>query len=313
VRVLNIYSQPRIHIQVDPWNLYVKQSFVFHQDDVFTARILPTLPRTLEESPGRLSQTTVEPQTGRKRYSQDFRKLIPKHFMGGGKHDSRSSQSQLNASHGDLDCSGCVESESSSPHKYLPFESRNEIRLLSLFPGDNGTPLRGTVFHTSLKRAPPYMALSYVWGSTDDLRNLSTPDGVISITSSLYSTLDKIRDTEESILLWVDSLCIDQEDPKEKAHQIRLLPEVFRSASCVIAYLGDERDNSDIALQTLMQIRAKEAGVIDWPDGLPPLPASWASNNIPPPRDRVWRDIGALFSRRCFQRSWYVALQLRPL
>jgi hypothetical protein len=47
-------------------------------------------------------------------------------------------------------------------HSYRDLRGKDEIRLLILSPGEQGSPLRGVVFHTSIMSAEKYRALSYV-------------------------------------------------------------------------------------------------------------------------------------------------------
>jgi hypothetical protein len=105
--------------------------------------------------------------------------------------------------------------------------------------------------------------------------------------------------------LWADAICINQDDNKEKSRQIRLIAQVFQSAAFLIAYLGQEEGGSDPALRTLMQIRAKEANLKEWPKSLLPMP-SWEENGIPSTNDKVWKVIGTLFSRKWFRRVWII-------
>jgi hypothetical protein len=59
-------------------------------------------------------------------------------------------------------------------------------------------------------------------------------------------------------LLWVDAICIDQENNAEKAQQIRLLPRIFQGASSTCAFLGGGEE-IDAAIEMLMQVRCKDA------------------------------------------------------
>jgi Heterokaryon incompatibility protein (HET) len=180
---------------------------------------------------------------------------------------------------------------------YRPLLGRDDIRLFILSPGYKCAPLRGLLFHTSLKVAQNYRALSYVWGNTIHRSGLLTPDGHLSVTSNLYMVLQQLRDTQESTILWIDAICINQKDNEEKAGQIRLMSQIYQSATSVVAYLGRETPVNDIAMQTLMLIKTKE-GPKEWPKHLPPVPTSWADKSIPPPDDESWRCIGKFFGLR---------------
>jgi hypothetical protein len=59
-------------------------------------------------------------------------------------------------------------------------------------------------------------------------------------------------------MLWVDAVCINQKDNKEKTQQIRLLPKIFQTAASTYAFL-EGGDGSDAAIEMLMQVRTKAA------------------------------------------------------
>ncbi|KAM7188119.1 Heterokaryon incompatibility protein (HET) domain containing protein [Naviculisporaceae sp. PSN 640] len=163
---------------------------------------------------------------------------------------------------------------------YRPLETRTSIRLLELLPADDeDAPLHCRIHHVDLDddSSPPYAAVSYVWGSeenldsiivhsvsSDDSNGTSTGETLprISITRNLSLALRSIRKPspndpypwvfQEGIMnlrerprfLWADAVCIDQADSNvsaaEKHVQIPLMGKVFSLAKCVLIYLGPE-------------------------------------------------------------------------
>lgn len=51
--------------------------------------------------------------------------------------------------------------------------------------------------------------------------------------------------------LWIDALCIDQSDARERMHQVGIMSEIFGRADQVISWLGPAYDNSDHAMNTI--------------------------------------------------------------
>jgi hypothetical protein len=180
-----------------------------------------------------------------------------------------------------------------------------ETRLLELQSGHQDAPLFGEVHHIIITRPPPYHALSYVWGPATKSYTLHTSHGPLSITASLYSALQRIRKRDEVIHIWVDAVCINQDDDHEKAIQVRMLPKIFQSAEVVLCWIGEERDDSPTAIQTLLQIRTHELAPKIWPPQLPPIPENWIEG-LPPVQDPVWWSIQNLFEREWFSRVWVI-------
>lgn len=83
-----------------------------------------------------------------------------------------------------------------------------------------------------------YTALSYVWGSVNNPAYI-TIDGSekFKVTRNLFNALKCLREPDQTISLWVDAICINQNDPEEKKVQIGLMRRVYKQAKKVIAYV----------------------------------------------------------------------------
>lgn len=97
---------------------------------------------------------------------------------------------------------------------------------------------------------PPYEALSYVWGSDEKphILNLINEkfDGLrqVPITVSLHNALRSIRPTTYvKRSLWIDAICINQQDNEEKNYQVRAMAHIYKQASCVLGYIGEAIDH----------------------------------------------------------------------
>jgi len=102
-------------------------------------------------------------------------------------------------------------------------------------------------------KAPPYEALSWVWGNDGALRksvriwsNDKPPLAKeIKITEQLEIALKAVRDKNKERVIWVDALCVNQRDPKEKAREMGMMHLIYSKASHVTIWLGKAADNSD--------------------------------------------------------------------
>jgi hypothetical protein len=96
-----------------------------------------------------------------------------------------------------------------------------------------------------------YEALSYTWGSHDDLRAISLSGKMYSVGVNLESALLHLRKHDVVRRLWVDALCINQADNDEKHHQVDLMRLIYQQASGVLVWLGPAADDSDLAMEYL--------------------------------------------------------------
>ncbi|UPX11197.1 uncharacterized protein EKO05_0001817 [Ascochyta rabiei] len=188
------------------------------------------------------------------------------------------------------------------------------IRLLYLLPGNREGCLQAVLNHIACNYAGTYQALSYVWGGDVRDRELLTPDGVIPITTSLYKALLALRQTDQGIMIWVDAVCINQTDTKEKAQQIRLMPEIYQACECAYAFLSEGSPATDQALEMLMQLRARTAqekqqqsskNIADGNDS-PRMMSMWGGDRLPPLNSPIWESVETLFTLPYFRRAWII-------
>ncbi|KAK1717418.1 heterokaryon incompatibility protein [Colletotrichum acutatum] len=118
----------------------------------------------------------------------------------------------------------------------------DEIRLIQLLPGEWLDGLECRLYLAQQEHK--YQALSYTWGSSKRSNQITVNGKIHRITFNLDRALRSVRGQTKAITLWVDSICIDQNDAAEKSHQVGLMHSIFRNATEVIAYLGDGLDRS---------------------------------------------------------------------
>ncbi|KAK5732111.1 hypothetical protein LTR17_010819 [Elasticomyces elasticus] len=100
-----------------------------------------------------------------------------------------------------------------------------------------------------------YITLSYSWGEAKEdgshLTNTIRCDGaLLRITSNLHGALSRIRNmmhVEQRISIepvWIDALCIDQNNVEERNVQVQKMGHVYQSSTQVIVWLGRTDDET---------------------------------------------------------------------
>ncbi|RYP15780.1 hypothetical protein DL765_005506 [Monosporascus sp. GIB2] len=142
---------------------------------------------------------------------------------------------------------------SANSFRYLPLDpERREIRILALQPGVFEEPLRCSIATTDLDTSPVYNALSYVWGdpsSSNIPGNTVLLDGhPFPVTANLLTALRHLRPPAGAgaTALWVDAVCINQQDLDERRHQVTMMRDIYASAERVIIWLGEEDAETDV-------------------------------------------------------------------
>lgn len=139
---------------------------------------------------------------------------------------------------------------------YLPLSAaRNEIRLLQLSPAHQADEsLRCNLITVSLgSLLPQYEAHSYVWGCPKDQASITLQDTPHSIATNLHSALRELRLPDRERCLWVDALCIDQSNTRERSEQVARMGLIYGQAEKVTVWLGYAWDGSELAMDFLFQ------------------------------------------------------------
>lgn len=143
--------------------------------------------------------------------------------------------------------------EQNSLYSLLNPESR-QIRLLTLLcsPQDD-QPIHCNITISDLDDVPKYEALSYVWGNvvTTAPIYIGPLRQQFNATTNLERALSHLRYPDQDRILWVDAICINQEDDDEKSRQVRMMRMIYEGAACVVAWLGPETPVSKTAIHTL--------------------------------------------------------------
>jgi len=132
----------------------------------------------------------------------------------------------------------------------------DSIRLLRVLPNENETaPVQCELMNYSLQKLRKgthlYEALSYVWGSPKETLPIFIGKQSLNVTTNLHAALVRLRDHFFERVLWIDSVCINQEDEREKEHQIQSMARIYSQATRVLVWLGEEANNSTQALEDI--------------------------------------------------------------
>ncbi|KAF2246908.1 HET-domain-containing protein [Trematosphaeria pertusa] len=147
------------------------------------------------------------------------------------------------------------------------------IRLLELLPGDPSHILVGRLFDAKLDDDLDFEALSYVWGdprSRTDIKLAYMPtepnadiavhrrrEESFSVTTNLAHALTRLRRPDRSRIVWADAVCINQEDVKERNHQVQLMRDVYTRATGVLVFFSPRAMKEQFASRSaslMMQI-----------------------------------------------------------
>lgn len=195
--------------------------------------------------------------------------------------------------------------EQSFKYENLPADS---VRLLILRQGKDDDNIHVDLTDVPFERLGriEFEALSYNWGDdaakdpiwVQDLKRriqpMETFRQVVNqylrrkmyIKYNLFKALYHLRQKDRDILLWVDALCINQENPKEKEVQVSRIADIFIAAHTVLIWLGESTLETERAVKLLheltdvrkqVEIIQDEQRLPDWINLVHLMKASWFS------------------------------------
>ena len=134
------------------------------------------------------------------------------------------------------------------PYRYQPLP-RRQIRILSLQPGSPVEPdsLVCSISVVDLRKQSvfeTFEAVSYAWGEPSLCHTLYCEGGTgcLQITERLHGILQELgpkSHIQQPKRLWIDAICIDQQNDVERGHQVGMMYKIYRRASTVQVFLTD--------------------------------------------------------------------------
>ncbi|KAH9207025.1 heterokaryon incompatibility protein-domain-containing protein, partial [Leptodontidium sp. 2 PMI_412] len=107
-----------------------------------------------------------------------------------------------------------------------------QIRVLKLHPGTFSSEIRLSLEVTTFTEdhTPDFEAVSYTWGSDDN--------PTLPVTQNLAEALPHFRYEDRPRVLWIDAICVDQENLMERGHQVKRMSDIYSNAAKVFVWLG---------------------------------------------------------------------------
>jgi hypothetical protein len=208
-----------------------------------------------------------------------------------------------------------------SPLRYEPLDpGRKEVRLVEILsPGTETLPAECRLATVSLLENTNFTALSYVWGDPAVTKNIILDGSTISVTTNLADALDCVKQhwqqrypyrDANSLRLWVDAICINQKDVKERNQQVQLMRSIYSQAELVLSWLGSGDEEMCLALRTFEIIAQELKGIdgndlsFEWMEKYPSL----CVQDVDPGDDEIgnkaWMAMWHFFELRYWYRVW---------
>lgn len=126
-----------------------------------------------------------------------------------------------------------------------------EIRLLNLLPGSAEDQVRCNIAKPTPMTdcAGQYEALSYCAGDPSETICIKVSGLDFNVFASLDQGLRRLRRTKKPRLVWIDQICINQDDLAERAFQVQLMGDVYADATRGVVWMGPLPDEKLVVQQ----------------------------------------------------------------
>jgi len=143
--------------------------------------------------------------------------------------------------------------------QYTPLDpSQRNIRLVILLPGQWADVISCKLVIAALEVVPQYEALSYYWGNPKTTIPILVDECWCDVTNNLANALRRIRSQTTERTLWIDAICINQADSKEKTHQVGMMGDIYSKTSCCLVWLGEDKEDENAPFNSIHE----SAGVL---------------------------------------------------
>ncbi|KAE9378325.1 hypothetical protein N431DRAFT_528575 [Stipitochalara longipes BDJ] len=118
-------------------------------------------------------------------------------------------------------------------YSYTPLHTGDEISLLLLRGSFWGLEIHAKLIHANIHKLPPYECISHRWENSTKTKTIVLNGRNLKVSPNVYNILRIRRPAFSSRLIWIDSVCINQEDSKEKSCQVRMMQTIYAKATRV--------------------------------------------------------------------------------
>jgi hypothetical protein len=189
-------------------------------------------------------------------------------------------------------------------YSYTPLAEK-DIRLVRLTRRRLFGGVERSLIHVSLEKAPPYECVSYTWGDSTKTHSILIDGFQLPVSTSVYNILHQRASIWSSRLLWIDAICINQNDTEERARQVQNMRIIYKTANRVTVFLGSSPD-AKYAIILLNKLAF-------WTKNCEPL-VQWRRiidsymrhEEMRGQKPKDWAALMRLFNNPWFERAWVV-------
>ncbi|KAK5100735.1 hypothetical protein LTR24_000881 [Lithohypha guttulata] len=196
--------------------------------------------------------------------------------------------------------------------QYCLDECRKQIRLLVVSPGSHDTIVACDIKICSLfdEGHPRYEAVSYAWSHVKGEGVILVSGDRTIVPAATEEALRNLRYLDRPRTLWLDAICIDQENTEERNQQVALMHEIYKKTTRTVVWLGKADESTVGAIDTIKLIHNQMCAETDYGKKLREVLYGQANifqySTTPLPEGCDFTALRSFLRRTWFGRLWVV-------
>ncbi|RTE76331.1 hypothetical protein BHE90_009219 [Fusarium euwallaceae] len=160
-----------------------------------------------------------------------------------------------------------------------------------------------------------YHALSYTWGppegdgsyASSDMRPILLNGRKFQVYPNLHDALVQLQNSLVAEYHWIDAICINQEDEREKAAQVSMMAHIYFSAAQVNVWVGQSNEDTPMVMALIRNLAMYINNVYAIEADLDPqLVGKLKQLGLPSLTRENWVPFVKFFFQNWFRRSWVI-------
>jgi hypothetical protein len=155
---------------------------------------------------------------------------------------------------------------------------------------------------------PTYETISYVWGDASVRDVVFLQGQKLEVPASAVAALKRIRYRDKARIVWIDAICINQQDTDERNSQVSLMCDIYSHATTNLIWPGEEDGSSEEVLEMIQALfdeaQLETNDFVTWSESVR-VNGTWALSRVPSAVKLRKEPLFQFYSRPWFSRLWW--------
>lgn len=124
---------------------------------------------------------------------------------------------------------------------------------------------------------------------------------------NLFDALERIRDSKLCMTIWVDAICINQEDIDERSAQVKQMADIYSAARRVLIWIGDGHpEEAQVCFNLVEEVNALSRRLLAQHRSVADIPSGSYDAALSCVTPEAWISVRHLMEASWFTRIWTI-------